>query len=134
MELMAMARLCGLTEADLTRFLPAPRRRIAKWLTGEASPSNGALEVLRDLHERQQATADGLIAAWLDAGRPDSIDFTVGADDESAEKMGWPSPGAQMAVAAIAQVEIAPSRVIARPVAVKGERLDPVHPAAIAAE
>lgn len=134
MELMALARLCGLTEADLIRFLPAPERRIAKWLTGEAPPSNGALEVMRGLHERQQAAADGLIAAWLDAGRPGSVDFAVGADDESAGKMGWPSPGAQMAVAAIAQVEIAPSRVIARPVSVTGGRPEPVDPAAIAAE
>lgn len=134
MELLAIARLCGLTETDLIRFLPAPERRVAKWLTGEASPSNGALEVLRGLHERQQATADGLIAAWLDAGRPAAIDFTVGADDESAEKMGWPSPGAQKAVAAIAQVEIAPSRVIIRPVTSRSGRLEPVEPAAIAAE
>lgn len=128
MVLEALARLCGLPPGELAAFLNVPERRVRRWLSGEAPVSAGAMSALRGLHDRQQAAADGLIAAWIEAGQPDEIDFAVAGSHEVARAMGWPGREAQLTVAAIAQAEIAPARIIARTAAPKpGETA--AHPA-----
>ena len=125
MVLEAFARLCGLSEGGLSQFLNVPPRRVERWISGEVPVSPGALSALRRLHDRQQAAADGLIASWLEAGRPNSIDYVVASDDDAARRMGWPSRGAQLVVAAVAQAEIAPARIMAKEVSpAKPEELD----------
>lgn len=110
----AMARLCGLSKEDLVAYLGVPARRIDKWVAGSVPASPGALSALRALHDRQQTAADGLIASWIDAGRPEEINYAVAGSSDMARLMGWPCRDAQLVVAAIAQAEIAPARVQAR--------------------
>lgn len=128
-ELRLMLHRCGLSQTDAADYLISPRtgqpieaRQVRRWLTGDQPILDEHWQQLVDLCARQDRAADEALAE-IDRleretdSRPDTITLRLARTQDDAERLGWPCPGAHVAVV---------RRVVER--APQGLRIVPVHP------
>lgn len=109
----ALLRLSGLTPAHAAHHLGVRRRMVNYWLSPEGGPSDVALNKVYDLIDRQEHEAEAIIRRWDEAGRPDTLEVELPADDEDARAEGWPSVEARAVPLAIAQATLIHVRISA---------------------
>lgn len=123
-----MLHRCGLGQADAATLLGVQHRQVGRWTRGETYPSGEPIaprdehwQILLDLCARQDRAAVEALATIREQakvhGPPGEVHIRMARTQEDAERLGWPCPGAHVAVI---------RRVVER--APKGLRIVPVHP------
>jgi len=116
-----MLHRCGLSQTDAADWLGVEARMVRRWCAGDFPIPERRWQPLVDLCARQDRAADEALALIREKtaalGRDGTIAIHMARTQEDADRLGWPCPGAHVAVI---------RRVIER--APKGLRLVPVHP------
>lgn len=89
----------GLSQADAADFLGVRLDSVKSWSSGRRSIPEGVWSELHKLAASQERAAKQLAAAAKPAIKTGSeIELGLASTPEEAQSLGWPSPGAQLAV------------------------------------
>ncbi|NIA67791.1 hypothetical protein HBA54_04235 [Pelagibius litoralis] len=89
----------GLSQREAAAFLEVRPDTVKSWGAGRNAVPDGIWSKLRELADQQTEAAQKAFDLWQDQGEPQEVEFYIAANDDEAQKKGWPCVGAQMAVA-----------------------------------
>ncbi len=109
-----LSQSCGLTLNEAISYLGTNPETTKSWWVGRRTPPEKVLEKLTDLAVNQDVAAQGLLLKLeaLSSSKEGRITLKYDRSDSKAQKLGWPSANAYIAVIRRAVEKMKPEHAI----------------------